>query len=150
MAKVWFAEKQNGEVIELTEIEALTHFENNNVARRMGLRFLGTSDGTKFAEAKLKAKNLVTERLLEAYPTYNRMNLEEKRITSADFRENMSPELRQEVKDITDAGYQAELEQAKANGVQRPDASSRIITVIEGQQAVGQSRNKVLGAMNGN
>lgn len=56
--KIWFAKKQSGEIIALTELEALTHFESNNIANRMRLHFLGTSDGKVYNQLINEAKSL--------------------------------------------------------------------------------------------
>jgi hypothetical protein len=141
MNKVWFAEKQNGDIIELSEIEALTHFENNNIAQRMRLRFLGTGDGSKFAEAQQEVQKLMSEQRIEQYPNYGSLNVEEKRY--ADFQ--LQDTLRPQIKEILTKGREAELEQAKANGVQKPDPSLRIITKSEGVDA---SREKIINSMN--
>lgn len=141
--KVWFAEKQNGEVIELTEFEALTHFEHNNISQRMRLKFLGTSDGTKYAEGKERVKTLLDTKRNEEIPEYFKMNAEERKIADYELRTKYA----KEIKEITDEAYKAELEQAKLNGVQKPDPSLRIITQKDGGQADPMTRNKIINSM---
>lgn len=138
--KVWFAEKQNGEILMLSELEALTHFEDNNVSRRMRLRFLGTGDGSKYEEARTKVQTLMAEKRSEMYPNYGMLNQEEKKY--ADFQ--VQANLREQIKEIMDDGYKAELEQAKANGVKKPDESLRIITKGVGTSA---TRDDILNSM---
>ena len=137
---VWFAEKQNGEIIELSELEALTHFESNNISQRMRLKFLGTGDGSKFKEATDKVKALMEERRAEEYPNYMSLNIEEKRL--ADFR--IQDAYKPQIKEILEEGRKAELEQAKINGVKQPDKTLRIITRATGANA---SRNEILSNM---
>lgn len=141
MTKIWFAEKNDGTILELTEKEALTHFENNNIAQRMRLRFLGTSDGSKFQEARQKVQQLMAEKRAEQYPDFGMMNAEERKY--ADYQIQAS--LRKEIRELLQEGRKAELEQAKANGVQRPDKSLRIITKSDG---VDKTRDQIINSMN--
>ena len=139
--KIWFAEKQNGEIIELSELEALTHFESNNISQRMRLRFLGTGDGTEFNKAVNKVKTFMKEKVNNEYPDYNMLNVEERRL--ADFR--VQEGYKKEIKEILSEGRKAELEQAKINGVQQPDKTLRIITKADGAKA---SRDEIIRNMN--
>ena len=114
--KVWFAKKLNGDIIFLTELEALIHFEENNIANRMRLEFLGTSDGRTFDRIINEAKLLKGE------------------------------EREAKVKEA----FAEELKVAKANGVQEPDRTLRIITQGEsGQKVHGKDREKMLRSMGG-
>lgn len=143
MSKVWFAKKQNGEVITLTEIEALTHFERNNIATRMRLSFIGTSDGSKMAEAKLKAGAFMDSKIEEIYTNYRTMSKEERGLAKLNIQEKFAKEL----KEIIDDGFNQELEQAKSNGVQRPDPTLRIITKKDGGNATGLERQKIINSI---
>lgn len=139
---VWFAEKANGEVIELTELEALTHFENNNISQRMRLRFLGTSDGSKYAEGKRKVKELLAEKRKEI-PEYYQSNPQEQKLLDFDLRMKYDEEIRAIIKQA----YEDELAQAKLNGVQTPDKTLRIITQKNGDKASGQVRQQIINSL---
>ena len=141
--KVYFAEKANGEVIELTEMEALTHFEQNNISQRMRLKFLGTSDGSKYQEGKRKVQALLAEKRSVDMPDYMKLNGEERKIADFELRTKYDKEIRE----ITTQAYEDELAQAKTNGVQPPDNSLRIITQRDGGKADPQTRNKILNSM---
>lgn len=144
--KVWFAEKSNGEIIELTEIEALTHFENNNIAQRMRLKFLGTSDGSHYEEARKKVQEFLYTKRQEEVPEYSSLEVEQAKRVNNDLRQQYA----KEIKEMVEEGYKAELEAAKANGVQRPDKTLRIITTANGKDhAQGSMRQKILGEMGG-
>lgn len=139
--KVWFAEKIDGSIINLTEDEALTHFEKNQIASRMRLKFIGTSNGEKYAEGKRKVVAFLDQKMKEDIPEYQTLNELERKVASANVREAYASE----VKEITDLAYKEELETAKANGVERPDVSRRIITQSTGADA---SRDKIISNMN--
>lgn len=144
--KIWFAEKQNGEIIELTEREALLHFEDNNVSRRMRLRFLGTSNGDHYRDSKKKMNQFIIEKAHEEVDNFSSLDPEEKNAAYADIRVKYKKEL----KEIQQAGYNAELEEAKANGVQRPDKSLHIVTSNgNGGQASSRDRQIILKELGG-
>lgn len=136
MQKVWFAEKQNGEIITLTEEEALTHFEQNQIRNRMMLRFLGTSDGSKYNEGQKRVQEIVMEKIKEAHPEFAGLDRAGKAMVEKEVRE----ENIMEIKQILDDAFKAELEQAKANGVQKPDPNLRI-------QTRGGNRQKIINQM---
>jgi len=143
MSKVWFAKKQNGEIITLTEIEALTHFEKNNIASRMRLSFIGTSNGSKMAEAKVKASVFLDSKIEELYGNYRTMSKEERGVAKL----NIQTQFAKELKEIINNGFNEELEQAKKNGVIRPDATLRIITKKDGGTATGLDRQKIINSI---
>jgi len=143
MSKVWFATKSNGEVIELTEIEALTHFEHNNIAQRMRLQFIGTSDGSKWEAGRKEVSALVRSKREEDYPDYFKLNKEEKNLADFDIQSRFAKDIRV----ITDKAYADEMAQAKTNGVEQPDKSLRILTKKDGGDATGQARNQILNSM---
>lgn len=111
--KIWFAKKQDGEIIALSELEALTHFEQNNISTRMRLVFIGTSDGKEYDRIINEAKALPAE------------------------------ERPAKVKEA----FEAELAIAKANGVEEPDRTLRIITRSGGEKATGLERKKIIKSM---
>lgn len=139
---VWFAEKQNGEIIELTEIEALTHFEQNNIAQRMRLKFIGTSDGIHFAEAKNKVQTFLSKKRKEEIPDY--LSLDKIQKAQADF--NLRAQYEDELSEMVKEGYKKEFEEAKTNGVRRPSSSLRITTA--GGMGKGD-RSQVLNRLGG-
>lgn len=142
--KTWFAKKINGEVIPLTEREALTHFEDNNIARRMRLQFLGTSSGEHYKESKNKIKKFIQEKTTEECPDFYKMSVEERNMAQSDIRHKYLDE----IKKIQEEAYNAEYEEAIANGVERPDPTLRIITTDGGgRQVSGTERNKIISQL---
>lgn len=133
----WHAEKQNGEIIVLTEREALIHFEKNNIAQRMRLRFLGTSSG----QHQKEAKNRIIKEIMEPnYPdTYGQMSREEKNVVDQDIRFEHQDEIRAILKEA----QEKELEEARKNGVKQPRKDLHIHT----RSNDGHSREEILGAM---
>lgn len=123
LKKVWFARKQNGDVIFMNEIEALTFYEPNNISNRMKLHFLGTSDGAIYHKLMTESMSLPETQTVEGKLTYPR-------------------------KEKAKEAFDKELEKAVENGVQRPDASLRIITHSGDGEATGSERAKILESMN--
>lgn len=144
--KTWFAKKRNGDIITLTEREAITHFEDNNIARRMALQFIGTSSGTHFAEARKKVTEFIREKMAEN-PNFSKMGMEERNALQADLRIEHDDTIRE----MLDAGYEKELEEAKENGVQRPSKFVRVQTMAEGGsgKASPEQRQKILSEIAG-
>ena len=142
--KTWFAEKLNGEIIELTEIEALTHFEQNQIAQRMRLKFLGTSDGSIYYAARQKVQELLIAKRDVDMPEYQTLDAMQRKIADQQLRTSYA----KEVKELVDEGYAGELAKAKENGVQKPDSSLRIFTTTNGSnETSADMRNKILGDM---
>lgn len=143
---VYFAEKQNGEIIELTEIEALTHFEQNNVAQRMRLKFLGTSDGSEYKKARRHVQEFLADKRKEDIPEY--YSLDPTQAKQAD--NNLRQQYASEIKAMVDEGYEKELANARQNGVKHPDRSLRVVTTANGKDpATGAMRQKILSEMGG-
>jgi len=138
--KIWFAEKQDGNIIELSEMEALTHFESNNISQRMRLRFLGTGDGTVYNKAVLQVKELMKLKRDEIYPDYAILNPEERKL--ADFK--LQDMHRPEIREILNQGKKDELEQAKLNGVKQPDKKLRYVVKASDS---GASRDEIIGSI---
>lgn len=134
--KVWFAKKTNGDIITLTEEEAITHFEPNQIASRMRLEFLGTSNGAKYNEGQKKVQDMVKLQLTEHYPDFMTMDKAGRAMAENSIRESNIEEIRA----LLDTALKEEIEVAKANGVERPDASVRIKTA-------GGDRDKILNQM---
>lgn len=134
----WIAENQQGEIITLTEREALTHFERNNIANRMRLRFLGTTDGKNTIESKENIKKLIVENRPESF---GQMTKEDQNITDAQIRAEHSEEIGQMLQEAMDK----DIEDAKANGVKQPRQSLKIHT----KSTEGHSRQEILNSMNG-
>lgn len=134
----WHAEKNNGEIIVLTEKEALIHFEKNNISQRMRLRFIGTSSGKHQAEAKQKIKQIIIDNRPK---DFNGLKPEEKNLVDFDIREAHDEEIKQIIKE---AG-EKELEEARQNGVKTPDKSLHIHT----RSTDGHSRNEILDTAKG-
>lgn len=111
----WFAKKLNGEIIVLTEQEALIHFEDNNISRRMRLQFIGTSSGKHQAEARKKIMQMLVEKRPD---NYNGMKLEAKNLVDQTIRDKND----KEIKAILEEAHQKELEEAEENCVRRPRA----------------------------
>lgn len=134
--KVWFAKKINGDIITLTEEEAITHFEQNQIASRMRLEFLGTSDGAKYNAGQKKVQEMVKAKLDEEYSDFMQMDKAGRAMAERSIRESNIEEIRA----LLDTAFNDELEVAKANGIERPDATVRIKTA-------GGDRNKILDQM---
>lgn len=100
---IWIARKKDGKLISLTEKEAIIHFKNNNIASRMQLDFIGTSNGSQYIEKK--------KQLLE----------ENKDKLVYDFDRPQPPEVMNLLDDIEQQALEAEAEVAKANGMTQPD-----------------------------
>ena len=132
----WHAEKQNGEVIVLTESEALIHFEKNNISQRMRLRFLGTSSGKAQVEARKQIGKLIDSFRPSDYAQNKK---EEQNVINSSIRDEHTDE----IKVIIEEATRLELEEAKANGVIRPDASLHYHT----PDASGLARKKILNEM---
>lgn len=123
---IWFAKKQGGEIITLTEKEALTHFRQNNISQRMKLEFLGTSDGLSYKQKRAGAMARLDETLpIDEYK-----------------------KLAQEVNDDIEKAFNDELEIAKKNGVQQPRQDLDFIVVENGGEiATGERRKDILRRM---
>lgn len=141
MAKqTWWAEKANGDIIDLTEIEALTHFEDNNISRRMRLRFIGTSSGKHQEEAKEKIRQLIIENRPDNFQSFvGEDGQAQKNLIDAEIRADHAAEIRE----ILAEAKSKELEEAKQNGVKRPDKSLRVSTKANGEYG----REETLRAM---
>lgn len=134
----WHAKKDNGEIIVLTEREALVHFERNNISQRMRLQFIGTSSGKHQEEAKKKISQLIDKHRPDDYP---RMNKEEKSLTDHHIRLEHQEELEKIIKEAGDK----ELEEAKQNGVKTPRKSLHVHTMSKD----GHSREEILESAKG-
>lgn len=134
----WHAQKDNGEIIVLTEREALVHFEKNNIAQRMRLRFIGTSSGKAQKEAKQKITQIVDSYRPKDYAS---LAPEEKNVVDMEIRLDHKEEIDQIIKEAE----QQELEEAKSNGVRTPDKSLHVHT----RSTDGHSRDEILGAAKG-
>lgn len=134
----WHAENYKGEIIVLTEREALIHFERNNVSQRMRLRFLGTSTGNHQKEAKKKIGELINAHRPDNYASYKR---EEQNVIDFNIREEHKAELTA----ILDEAGRLELEEAKATGVKQPRKSLHIHTPRTGEY----SRDQIISSMGG-
>jgi len=117
----YFAKKPNGEEIVLTEREALIHSENNNVAQRMRLYFIGACKGTHTAEAKKEIQQMIAEK---RPADYARMSKEDKNVTDAGIREELSDEIAEKM----EAAHKADREEAEKNGFIPPSKALHIHT----------------------
>ena len=134
----WIAEKQDGEIIVLTEREALIHFESNNISNRMRLRFLGTTTGPNTKEAQKKIGELVAANRPENYP---QLEKGQQNLVNSQIRAKFQVE----IKKLLDDALAADIEDAKKNGVKQPNKSLRIHTMSQD----GHSREAILQNMQG-
>lgn len=134
----WVAKKQDGEIVVLTEKEALTHFERNNISTRMRLQFLGTTSGEHTANAQQKIKDIIKAGRPDNYHL-----MEDGDRNLADHRTRI--EHSQEIKELLDEALQKDVEDAKKSGVKQPRKDLRIHT----RSTDGHSRNQILQAMGG-
>lgn len=112
----WIAEKQNGEIIALSETEALTHFERNNRSQRMRLKFIGVTDGKHQEEAKKEIQKMVTELRPEGY---NLQSKEQQKLIDYHNR----TKIQDDAKVLLDEAFKKEIEEARKNGVKPPRQS---------------------------
>ncbi len=117
----WFAKKQDGEIIELTEREALMMTENNNVARRMRLQWIGTSTGQHQEAGKAKIHDIIKN---GRTPDYFQKTDEDKALHD----HNTRLEHRDEINAIRKEAYDKELEEAKSTGFIPPRKELHIHT----------------------
>lgn len=119
---VWFAKKRDGEVIPLSEKEALTHFRSNNIKNRMGLEFIGTSDGAKYRKELAEVEKMI--------------------IKAGSLPEDEANVLIKDAEKRKRAAFDAEVEIAMANGVRTPDHALDYIVVEGPGNVVNESRKK--------
>ena len=112
----WIAKKQNGEIITLSEREALVHSERNNISQRQRLEFIGVCSGDHQEEAKKKIKELVVSMRPEDY-----YSLDENQQKLIDYRNRQS--INKEAKALIDEAFEKEIEEAKTNGYKPPRKS---------------------------
>lgn len=134
----WIAEKQDGEIIALTEREALTHFENNNIANRMRLRFLGVTDGKNTKKADQQIKDIIKQHRPDDFAQMERAD---QNIVDHQIRMEHS----KEIKKLREEAFEKDIEDAKENGVKRPRKDLHIHTISKD----GHSRKEILGGMQG-
>lgn len=121
----WIAKKENGELISLTEQEALIQRKDNNISRRMSLQFIGVSDGSAFKKEMLKAMAIEKEaELLEGVEAKKKLK---------------------EAEDLRKNAMVKEAELAKENGMQEPDRGLDVIIkgVGVGEQQMAKARRSL-------
>lgn len=114
----WIAKKSDGTIVSLTEKEALTHFKSNNVASRMRLEFVGTSDGTTYAKKRRELMEKHKEEL--------------QRLKGDNINVPVSIPFVKKLNDIEQEALQAEAEVAKENGITQPDKGLDVLIQGEG------------------
>lgn len=122
----------------LTEREALTQFENNNISSRMRLKFIGTTTGKATEEAKEEVTKLIDAERPENYAS-----MEKEHQARTDF--NIRQQKADEIKKIKDDAFQKDLEEAKENGIKQPRKSLHIHTMSD----TGHSRDEILNEAKG-
>lgn len=134
----WIAKKQDGDILVLTEREALTHFEKNNISGRMRLQFLGTTDGGATKRARQEIQEIIKAGRPENY-----YSLDDGGKNLADYNTRLQHQ--EEIKKKLDDALQEDIEDAKKQGVKQPRKDLRIHT----RSTDGHSRNQILSAIGG-
>lgn len=126
----WIAKKSDETLVALTEKEALTHFKNNNIASRMRLEFIGTSDGKTYAQKRTE--------LMEEHQ-------EELQQLKGNGEQPVSPKFLDLLNRIEQEALGAEAEVARVNGVTTPDRGLDVLIHGEGMDAgtMQRARNQL-------
>ena len=147
--KYWFAKKLNGEVIILTEKEALTHWEDNNISRRMRLSFIGTSDGSIYNKAMEEAKDIPETGLINREWDELPQEKKDKWTKYGNDPKDWKGEKGNPRKEFLKQKLEEEMEQARKNGVDTPNKLLNIMTPRGEKDEYGNpKRDEIISKLN--